>query len=67
MLNCYFFIADLASKSHDQDFKHNLFFIAGRIALSDLLELIYLVSNSWWKRRPAMKSEPVLTEILITN
>ena len=26
ILNCYFFIADLASMSHDQDFKHNLFF-----------------------------------------
>ena len=26
ILNYYFFIADLASVSHDQDFKHNLFF-----------------------------------------
>merc|ERR1712002_1013133 len=31
ILNCYFFIADLASMSHDQDFKHNLFFSHSKV------------------------------------
>ena len=33
ILNCYFFIADLASMSHDQDFKYNLFFFVFKSAL----------------------------------
>ena len=31
ILNCYFFIADLASMRHDQDFKHNLFFSHSKV------------------------------------
>ena len=31
ILNCHFFIADLASMSHDQDFKHNLFFSHSKV------------------------------------
>ena len=31
ILNCYFFIADLASMSHDQDFRLNLFFFDSKV------------------------------------